>query len=121
MPNDDEQQPIQDAENDWDADDENYNDINKFIAGIVLGMLLMIGTYNVPYHPQKHTGPITVVGYNFSNEYIMWRPNNEVFMMKFDTDVDFCFGPLDDITYTDVDANVRHFIKATLHVDTTRK
>lgn len=68
-------------------------------------------------HGVKHTGPCQVVpAFNHSSCSWFVRPNNEVFEMCFDNPPNFLRTGVafKDITYTDDNANMRHFIKAQL-------
>lgn len=66
---------------------------------------------------QKHTGPCQVVP-QLVHGSCTWlvRPNNEVFEMCFDNPPNWMqIGvAFKDITYTDDNRNMRHFVKATL-------
>lgn len=84
-----------------------------FMFGLSIGLILMFSIFVFPI--QKHTGPIQIVGGNSYAGYEMRRPDNEIFLMKFD-DPNFAIAciKLKDLTYTDTSRDVRHFIKATI-------
>ena len=66
------------------------------------------------YHPLKHTWDCQVV---YVNSHIYWfmRPNHELFEMYFDNPPILQLGmQLHDIAYTDDNADMRHFVKATM-------
>lgn len=77
-------------------------------------------------HPEKHTGALTMRFENHAEQKQYWeRPNHDIICMEWDgTEPEFhitqdankqvVFPQVKDITYTDVNANVRHFIKASL-------
>lgn len=70
------------------------------------------------YHTQnKHTGPIVISGHGISSGCAWFiRPNKELFEACFDNPPEWFQNgmPLDDLVYTDDNADTRHFIKAVL-------
>jgi hypothetical protein len=67
-------------------------------------------------HIEKHTGRAQVVAANGPRFWFL-RPNGEVFQMYFDNPPEvFRSGlTLDDITYTDDNADMRHLVKLRLN------
>jgi hypothetical protein len=66
-------------------------------------------------HPLKHTWDCQLVQQASKSSYWFVRPNHEIFEMFFDNPPIFPVGvQLRDIAYTDDNADMRHFVKATL-------
>lgn len=67
------------------------------------------------HHPLKHTWECQIVSVN-GPIYWFQRPNKELFEMYFDNPPKDLRGlsmyPLRDLTYTDDNADLRHFVKA---------
>lgn len=83
-----------------------------FVA-FTLGVLADIGVRRY-HHPLKHTWDCQVVS---ANSHIFWfiRPNRELFEMYFDNPPILQPGmALHDLAYTDDNADMRHFVKATM-------
>lgn len=65
---------------------------------------------------QKSTGP-AVLQLKMGSSFWFARPNGEVFEMFFDNPPPFQPGMrMDDITYTDDNESMRHFLKATFPI-----
>jgi hypothetical protein len=66
------------------------------------------------HHPLKHTWACSIIAENGPVFWFM-RPNGELFEAFFDNPPIFRVGTqLSDLAYTDDNADLRHFVKATL-------
>jgi hypothetical protein len=82
------------------------------IIGAIIGGGITYG-FAHRLHRQKHTGPCTFTLRFTSRCYWFTRPNTEFFEMCFDNPPPLAVNtPLFDITYTDDNADLRHFVKA---------
>jgi hypothetical protein len=82
------------------------------IIGALIGGGITYGFAHRP-HRQKHTGPCTLSLRFSARCYWFTRPNTEFFEMCFDNPPPLALnGALADITYTDDNADLRHFVKA---------
>jgi hypothetical protein len=66
-------------------------------------------------HPLKHTWDCQLVARPTEHSFWFMRPNRELFETYFDNPPIFQPGTqFKDITYTDDNADLRHFVKATV-------
>jgi hypothetical protein len=83
--------------------------LSILIAGILLGGISVYAYY---HHVEKHTGPVTVAFCNQALGCVLFRGNNEAFVMKFDQEIMFApSAKFRDIVYTDVSRTIRHLEK----------
>lgn len=67
------------------------------------------------HHPLKHTWDCQLVSHNTEHTFWFVRPNKELFEVYFDNPPILQVGmSFKDIAYTDDNADLRHFVKATL-------
>jgi hypothetical protein len=90
-------------------------DLLKRIVSAALTMVLGVGLgagLRGHGHPEKHTGKVQVAGV-FGPSFWFLRPNGEAFEMYFDNPPAVLrLGlSLDDITYTDDNADMRQLVK----------
>jgi hypothetical protein len=73
--------------------------------------------YATYHHPLKHTWDCQVIARPSEHIYWFMRPNREIFEAYFDNPPILAPGmTLKDVAYTDDNADLRHFVRATMAV-----
>lgn len=92
----------------------------KIINGVLAAALFAAGAgthkaYQAHRHPLKHTWDCQIVLIGNAGTFWFERPNKELFEMYFDNPPILRVGmAFKDVTYTDDNADMRHFVKATM-------